>query len=234
MRKVFLLLFCALCLSMVAQTNVAVYVSGLDDTYDATKKIIGSELATGIVAMSEYIAVDRTEDFLTSVKTARGTDSIAEIDEQQILELGKQYGAKIVCVAKIMPYQNTFYIQARMQNANNAKILSTARVSSTLGSLDEILNATETLTNNLITQLNSRREEAKQRELEQERLNQLRTQQEQELQAQEQARRAQEQALEEQRRRESMERSQAQLSESLNQLGDAINQYRQVKNSYIL
>lgn len=229
MRRLMIILSCALCIQVVAQTNVAVYVSGLDSTYDATKEIIGSEMAVGIISMSEYNAVNRTEDFQKLLK-----EGYNSIDNQKILDLGKQFESKIVCIVNVMPYQNTFYIQAKMQNANNAKILSTARVSSSLETLDEILRATEELSNNLMTQLNARRQEVKQRELEQERAEAERTRQEQERMAQEQARKAQERALEEQRQQELMEQSLEMFSESLDGLGQSINKLRQVKNSYAL
>jgi len=222
MKKLILILTCAASISALAQTDVAVYVTGLDSTQSATMRIIGSELATGIVALSDYNAVDRTEEFLNAL------GSKGSINDQKILELGKQYGAKHVCFVNIMPYQNTFYIQAKFQNANNAKILSSVRESSSLESLEEILRATESLSTNLINQLNAKREEVRQKELEQERIEQQKAQQRQ----QEAERRAQEQARERQRQQQEMEESQAMLEESLENLGNAIMDLKQTVNSY--
>lgn len=225
MKKLILLLTCALSISSLAQTDVAVYVTGLDSTQSATMRIIGSELATGIVAKSDYNAVDRTEEFF---KVLKENGAIGSISDQKIMDLGKQYGAKHVCFVNIMPYQNTFYIQAKFQNANNAKILSSVRESSSLESLEEILRATESLSTNLINQLNAKREEVRQKELEKERIEQQKAQQRQ----QEAERRAQEQARERQRQQEEMEESQAMLQESLDNLGNAIMDLKQTVNSY--
>lgn len=222
MKKLIFILTCAASISALAQTDVAVYVTGLDSTQSATMRIIGSELATGIVALSDYNAVDRTEEFLNAL------GSKGSINDQKILELGKQYGAKHVCFVNIMPYQNTFYIQAKFQNANNAKILSSVRESSSLESLEEILRATESLSTNLINQLNAKREEVRQKELEQERIEQQKAQQRQ----QEETRRAEEQARERQRQQEEWEESQAMLQESLDNLGNAIMDLKQTVNSY--
>lgn len=215
MKKIILILTCAVSISALAQTDVAVYVTGLDSTQSATMEIIGNELATGIISLSDYNAIDRTEEFSNALK-ANGF-----ISEQKILELGKQYGAKHVCFVNIKPYQNTFYIQAKFQNADNAKLLSSASENSPLQSLDDILRVAESLSKNLIDQLNAKREEVRQKELEQERVEQQKAQQ-----------RQQEQAIERQRQQDELEESQAMLQESLDNLGNAIINISQTVNSY--
>lgn len=215
------LLSCALGLSIFAQTNVSVYVTGLDSTQETTRRLIEHEIVTGVIARSDYNAMEHTDLFNKLIEERN--HSISNVDEQEILELGKQNGSKIVCFVRISPFQNTFYIQLKMQNTNNAKVLAAAGEGSTLNSLEEIIRACESATEKLMNLLNARREEARKKQQEQERIDQQN--------ALAEAQQAQE---EQERQRKEEEEIDEMLEESLNNLGNSIKKLVETINSYMV
>ena len=147
MKTLLITLMLIISISALSQINVAVYVTG-DETIDkATKQIIGSEIVAAIVKNPDYNAVERTADFLH--KLIEEQEGI-ELTDQQIRALGQQFGVEQVCVANIMPYNNQFYIQARMLSVENAVVLATAREISSLLNLDDIVLTSEKLARRLV------------------------------------------------------------------------------------
>lgn len=151
MRKIFLLIalfFATLCAS--AQTKVAVYVNGASEVDGTVKQILGNELVTAISANQNFTAVDRSADFLNILKQEQGEQVSGNIDDSQVQQLGQKFGAQQVCIAHITPYQNKFYIQARMVDVDNASVLATCREISALHDLDEMVVVSGKLTQKLI------------------------------------------------------------------------------------
>ena len=219
MKRIILLTFIAVSVHIWAQTNVAVFVTGLEESKVATMKIIGSELVAGLVANGDYNAFERTDDFIKAIQDEQNAGHSPQINDQKIRDFGKQYGASMVCVAKIMPFETSFYIQARMINVKTAAIIATARETSTLESLDEIVVAAESLTTKLSEQLNiAKTEQEKAAELEKE--------------AQRKA--SQERAIKQLQEQAKREEEQERLQESLEGLGNTIQQIVQSENSYIV
>ncbi|MGM9838018.1 MAG: hypothetical protein ACI30A_05975 [Paludibacteraceae bacterium] len=149
MRKSILLAAFLMPITLIAQTKVAVYVTGTENTDDAIKHIIGSELVAGITQHSDYVAVERTPDFVAELRKEQGTLS-TNADDKHLSNLGKRFGVDEICIANLMPYQNAYYIQARMLNVSNANILTTAREISELSSIDQIVSTIETISAKLI------------------------------------------------------------------------------------
>lgn len=206
-------------ISAMAQTKVAVYVAPNENLDESTLQIIGSELVAGIVSNNEYIALERTKEFLAAIQQ----EKVQTANDDQLRNIGKQMGVSIVCAANIMPYQNSYYIQARMLNVESATIEATARQTSTLASLDEIVTASEALSQKLMTQVKEKQKE-KAVATEQERIRQ------QELAEQ----RAREEAERRQKEHEEFEAINEQLSESLDGLANSIISLVQTVNSYYL
>lgn len=158
MKKILLLLL--VCpLFVMAQVKVAVCVTGTDKLDDATKQIIGSELVSGIVTNNNFVAVERTADFLAEIQKEQSMNPSYAPDDQQLREIGKQMGVSLICVANVMSYQDSYYIQARLLNVNTVTIEATARETSTLTSLEEIVSASERLSSKLMEQVQTKQEE---------------------------------------------------------------------------
>lgn len=209
-------------IAMFAQTKVAVYVAPNDKLDETTLQIIGSELVAGIVTNNEYIAIERTQEFLAAIQQEQNS-SDQTIDDEKLRTLGKQVGASIVCAANVIPYQDSYYIQARMLNVESATIEATARATSTLASLDEIVSAAESLTTKLMVQVKEKQTE-KAAAAEQERIRQHHQAVVRDL----------EEEVRRQEEREEMAARQEQLNEDLNSITNSIISIVQTVNSYYL
>lgn len=73
-----------------SQKSVAVYVTSSDGISSETKRILGSELVSAITRADDYIAVERTAEFMEQVSQERGN---YEIDDAKLYDLGKKIGA---------------------------------------------------------------------------------------------------------------------------------------------
>lgn len=71
-------------------------------------RILGSELVAAITRNADYIAVERTADFLAQVSEEQGRYN--NIDDKKLFDLGKKYGASNVCVAEITYGKKDFYM----------------------------------------------------------------------------------------------------------------------------
>lgn len=146
--KLFLLLISMMfSVSMFAQKSVAVYVTPGEGVSKETNKIIGSELVAAITRNENYVAIERTEDFLSQVSQEQG--NYENIDNDKLCYFGKKFGASNVCVADITKFGDEYYIVARLLDINTAKVWKTSRKTSTLNSLSELVSVSEYLADDL-------------------------------------------------------------------------------------
>lgn len=66
-RIIILLVGLVLSLTALCQKSVAVYVTSSEGVSPETKRILGSELVSAITKTNEYVAVERTDEFLAQV-----------------------------------------------------------------------------------------------------------------------------------------------------------------------
>lgn len=129
-----------------SQKSVAVYVTSSDGISSETKRILGSELVSAITRTEEYIAVERTTEFLAQVTQERGNYAI---DDAKLYDLGKKFGASNVCVADITKFGDEYYIVARLLDIKTSKVWRTSRKYSRLSSLKDLVETSEALANEL-------------------------------------------------------------------------------------
>lgn len=129
-----------------SQKSVAVYVTSSDGISSETKRILGSELVSAITRADDYIAVERTAEFMEQVSQERGN---YEIDDAKLYDLGKKFGASNVCVADITKFGDEYYIVARLLDIRTSKVWRTSRKYSKLSSLRELVETSESLANEL-------------------------------------------------------------------------------------
>jgi hypothetical protein len=121
--------------------SIAVYVTG--NSGASVHKIVGNRLVTAIVKQGKYMAVERSDDFLSQLKKEYAYQRSGYVDPKQISELGKQYGADIVCVAQITEVQNKYDITVKLIDVETAEItgIETAQVpNKKIGHLTEAIN----------------------------------------------------------------------------------------------
>lgn len=129
-----------------SQKTVAVYVTSAEGISPETKTILGSELVSAITKANDYIAVERTADFVSQVEQEREN---YEIDDAKLYDLGKKYGASNVCVADITKFGDEYYIVARLLDIKTSRVWKTSRKYSRLSSLGELVGVSEALANEL-------------------------------------------------------------------------------------
>lgn len=143
-----LILIIGLMLSMAAssQKTVAVYVTSSESVAPETKRILGSELVSAITRTNEYVAIERTDEFMAQVSQERGN---YEIDDAKLYDLGKKFGASNVCVADVTKFGDEYYIVARLLDIRTSKVWRTSRKYSRLSSLKDLVETSESLANEL-------------------------------------------------------------------------------------
>lgn len=151
MKKVFTLIVgLMLTMTAFAQKTVAVYVTASEGVSQETKKVLGSELVAAITKTADYIAVERTADFMAQVSKEQDN---YEIDDAALYDLGRKFGASNVCVADMTKFGDEYYIVARLLDIKTSKVWKTAKKYSTLKSLRELVETSEALANDLFGNL---------------------------------------------------------------------------------
>ncbi|MBR6439598.1 MAG: hypothetical protein IKS65_10560 [Bacteroidales bacterium] len=150
MKKLFIFLFClVLSVGAFCQKTVAVYVTSSESVSPETKRILGSELVSAITRTNEYVAIERTDEFMAQVSQERGN---YEIDDAKLFDLGKKFGASNVCVADVTKFGEEYYIVARLLDIRTSKVWRTSRKYSKLNSLKELVETSESLAEGLFGQ----------------------------------------------------------------------------------
>ena len=148
-NKLFLvLIFMILSVSVFAQKSVAVYVTSSENVPHEINKILGSELVSVITRNENYIAIERTDDFLSQVSIEQGNYD-DKLDDGKLCLFGKKFGASNVCVADVTKFGEDYYIVARLLDINTAKVWKTSKKTSSLKSLDELVSVSEFLADEL-------------------------------------------------------------------------------------
>jgi len=143
MRKamILLVLFCG---AVYAQSDslkpkIAVYVTG--DLKSQENKALGTEMLHALVKSGKYTAVERSDVFLAKVAEEHKKQRSGSVDEQQIRELGKQFGVQFVCVADITKAFGSYQISARIIDIETAEVSITGKAYSKLKSSEEFTEA---------------------------------------------------------------------------------------------
>ena len=147
--KIFTLI-CGLMLSLAAysQKTVAVYVTSNDDVPQQIKDIFGSELIDAITKNDDYVAIERTDDFLAQVSQEQKN---YKSENEKLFALGNKFGASNVCVANISKLGEEYYIVARILDIKSQRVKDTKKKYSTMKNMQEIVSTAEALATDLFS-----------------------------------------------------------------------------------
>jgi hypothetical protein len=118
------------------KTPIAVYVTG--NMPEGEKKVLGTKLMAALVNSGRFLGIERSEDFLEKVDEEHIKQRSSSVDENQISELGKQFGARYICVATITPAFGSFQVSARIIDVETAIVVAIAEDSSPLKNMDDV------------------------------------------------------------------------------------------------
>ena len=155
MKRIIITMLAAMCITAAfgQKTNVAVYVQG--NASEEEKKVVSSRIISIIVKSDKYAAVERTADFLAEIRREQGYQYSGNVDDGQIIKLGKQFGVKTICVADVnkrsTQYQGNYAysVAVRMIDIETGLVISAA------GPYDEIIASGKMDLNNLIDVANN-------------------------------------------------------------------------------
>ncbi len=142
MRKIFLMLCLAcscatMCYSQEVKKKVAVYVSG--DVQAAYKKVIGAKIVSGVTTSADYVAVERTNDFLAALQQEHDYQASGAVSDHQIVKLGERFGVRYVLVADVSELFGSIFVSARMINVQTGLILASAEVSKEVEAISQLV-----------------------------------------------------------------------------------------------
>ena len=132
--------------AMAQQTvkqKVAVYVTG--DAENGYKRVIGSKLVTGITRSENYVAIERTADFLAELTKEQDYQMSGAVSDNQIARLGQQFGVRYVLVADISEVFESIFISARMIDVQTAQIVKSTETSGAVGDMESLTKLAENI-----------------------------------------------------------------------------------------
>ena len=146
MRNITLILMSAF-ISFVAcgqaKQKVAVYVTGTEG--EGINEFIGAYLVDAIVNGSNYLAIERTADFINELNKEQEYQRTGAVNDDQISQLGQQFGVQLVCVAKVGKVGHRQFVSARMIDVETATVRnSTKPVLFTMDDIDKSCAAVAT------------------------------------------------------------------------------------------
>ncbi len=116
MKKILLMLvmviFVAPSQAQNQRLKLAVYATGNIDAL--LKNIAQNNASTELVNCGRYQMIERSSEFLRFVSEEQNYQRSGAVDDNQIAELGKQYGADCVCVVDITHVDSYLYVATRM------------------------------------------------------------------------------------------------------------------------
>jgi len=139
--------------------SVAVYMAGEERREIlGAYKILGGELARAISGSDKYTAVNRTDVILDILGKEHIYQRSGAVMDEQIKDLGKQIGARYLCVAEISEVKGgTYYLDARLVDVVTAKTISSATAGSNLSDINEMIRVAQELADELIGGKNAER-----------------------------------------------------------------------------
>jgi hypothetical protein len=119
--------------------TVAIYTAGEEPpAAKGVHHILGGELARTISESGKYLAIDRTEEILSSIAKEHIYQRDGAVDDDQIKALGQQLGAQYLCISNINPTDSrSYYLDIRLVDVVTAEIIRTATANSTLKDANE-------------------------------------------------------------------------------------------------
>ena len=128
--------------------KVAVYIVPSDAGKDI-EKVLGDKLVSGFTNSGRYVAIERTNSFLTQLNKEQDYQRKGSVDDQDISRLGKQFGVQYVCVADVTDVFGKKFITARLIDVETAEAVNTYEIGGLLRNMKECLKMTNEIATNL-------------------------------------------------------------------------------------
>ncbi|MDR3011609.1 MAG: hypothetical protein LBU70_00125 [Chitinispirillales bacterium] len=150
-----LMLFVIMLFSMIALAkdlpSIAVYVSG--DLGDNERRVLGTSMLTALAKGERYISAERSNAFIAEMESelAKLPDGIS-MGNDQISELGKQFGADYVCMVDLTPAFGEYHVSARIIDVQTATIVYKGEFHSPLKTMSDLTQAADSVVRNIFAE----------------------------------------------------------------------------------
>ncbi len=128
--------------------KVAVYVIKNDASRNIGR-VLGDKLVAGFTNSGRYIAVERTNGFLSQIKKEQNYQREGVVDDEEIARIGKQFGVQYVCVAEVSEVYGNKHIDARLVNVETAEIENSFDVGGQISNMNDCIQLTNQIASNL-------------------------------------------------------------------------------------
>ncbi|MDR1345297.1 MAG: SUMF1/EgtB/PvdO family nonheme iron enzyme [Bacteroidales bacterium] len=149
MKKVVFLMLAVIYASIAfGQQTVAVYVTGGQE--EGANDMLSASLKEAITNSRDYVAVERTASFLQQLRKEQKYQRSGNVDDDDIARLGRESGAKYVCVAELMSVSGGDFVTARLIGVENASVVATADGADKITSLETLMRVSEAIAAQLL------------------------------------------------------------------------------------
>ena len=145
-----LLVFPLISKAQESQNKVAVYVIG--DINQGYKKVFGAKIVSNIASNNQYIAVERTADFLSALARESDYQTSGVVSNSQIAKLGEQFGVHFVVVVDASEIFESIFVSARMINVESAQIIASIECDGKIDSMESLSNLASDISDSLIAE----------------------------------------------------------------------------------
>ncbi len=115
-----------------------------------TLKVLVTKIQEAFVNDGRFIAVTRDQDVLDRIVKAHIYDRSGAVDDNQIIAIGKQYGAKYLCVVKSSQVLETFMLEASLVDIETARIISAGSAPCDLVNISDLMAASAEIVRQLL------------------------------------------------------------------------------------
>jgi hypothetical protein len=127
--------------------KIAVY---MNDEAIGVSSMIRSRFEAAILRQGNYQMVERTADFLAQLQKEQVYQLSGNVDDSQILRLGKQLGAEVMCAILITVGWDRYHIEAKLINVETAEVLATTGGSAGMKNAGEVTAVADKLATELL------------------------------------------------------------------------------------
>jgi len=150
MQKLLLLLF-ILCSLVIAQQKPKVVIGATgEEPKPGIRKGLETQIKIAFVKDGRYTATTREEAVLSQMGKEHAYQRSGAVDENQIKQLGKQSGAKYMCIVEISELMDSYTLDAQLVDIETADIIGIGSVLSNLKNSGDFLAASEALVDQLL------------------------------------------------------------------------------------
>lgn len=132
----------------LAWKKVAVYIVPTKAS-KSISHILGNQIVTGFTNTGRYVAIERTNSFLSQLGAEQNYQRTGAVNDQEISQMGKQLGAHYVCVVDITEVLGEKYISARMTDVETAEIINMYEESVNLHNVEDCIETAKKITQKL-------------------------------------------------------------------------------------